>query len=323
MDTSSELFCTRNLGVNDFCSSPSKNNEIESNLRLHIKSPRSMNDINSSDTNSSYKNNFFEQQDFHIILKASNKFVTELFKNYSEYNCLCNFSIFEKTVDIYEYMSFLKSLNKKITLSDYFDCFNKVSVLSLDVPFIEKNGSVTYNFFNPTLSSMVLTVKKGRNERYSFNDNWSTKENIKKTCLPNNLIKYEFYESNPPYNRDVLNVKINNINKLIGKKGLTLDKIIKDKSYFCLLWTPCDTNKNNSSFLSYYSFDFKLLGSLILKNNDNKWFTTFSFNSNDYKDFKNDYLKNVNAIKNFIEKCNVKENNIRKNFFSHDYKVLI
>ena len=293
MDTSSELFCTRNLGVNDFCSSPSKNNEIESNLRLHIKSPRSMNDINSSDSNSSYKNNFFEQQDFHIILKESNKFVTELFKNYSEYNCLCNFSIFEKTVDIYEYMSFLKSLNKKITLSDYFDCFNKVSVLSLDVPFIEKNGSVTYNFFNPTLSSMVLTVKNG------------------------------FYESNPPYNRDVLNVKINNINKLIGKKGLTLDKIIKDKSYFCLLWTPCDTNKNNSSFLSYYSFDFKLLGSLILKNNDNKWFTTFSFNSNDYKDFKNDYLKNVNAIKNFIEKCNVKENNIRKNFFSHDYKVLI
>ena len=64
MDTSSELFCTRNLGVNDFCSSPSKNNEIESNLRLHIKSPRSMNDINSSDTNSSYKNNFLNNKIF-------------------------------------------------------------------------------------------------------------------------------------------------------------------------------------------------------------------------------------------------------------------
>ena len=52
-------------------------------------------------------------------------------------------------------MSFLKRFNKKITLSDYFDCFNKVSALSLDVPFIEENGSVTYKFSNPTLSSMV------------------------------------------------------------------------------------------------------------------------------------------------------------------------
>ena len=63
--------------------------------------------------------------------------------------------------------------------------------------------------------------------------------------MPNNLIQYEFYEFNPPYNRDVLNVKINNINNLIGKKRLNLDKIIKDKSYFGLLWTPCDISKNN------------------------------------------------------------------------------
>jgi hypothetical protein len=327
MDTLATLDCNPNIGVNDLCSSPNKNSDIEKNLRLLIKSPGSLKEINSSDTNSSYKNNVFEQKDFnsHIILKTSNKFVTELFKNYSEYNCLCNYSIFEKTVDIYEYMSFLKSLNKKITLSDYFDCFNKVSVLSLDVPFIEKNGSVTYNFFNPTLSSMVLMVKKGRNERYSFNDNWSTKENIKKTCLPNNLIKYEFYESNPPYNRDVLNVKINNINKLIGKKGLTLDKIIKDKSYFCLLWTPCDTNKNNSSFLSYYSFDFKLIGILIIKRNDCKWFTSFSNNIKAIKDFKTDYLNNINKVENFIKNCNQNngDSNFERKFFSQDYKRYI
>ena len=148
-----------------------------------------------------------------------------------------------KNVDIYKYMSFLKSFNKKITLSDYFVCFNKVSTLSLDFPFIEENGSVIYNFSNPTLSSMVLTAKKGRNERYNFNDNRATKENLKITFLPNNLIQYEFYEFNPPYNRDVLNVKINNINNLIGKKRLNLDKIIKDKSYFYLLWTPCDKAK--------------------------------------------------------------------------------
>jgi len=318
MDTAIQLDYARNQEINDLCSLPDKNNDSEKithNLRLSINSPGSVNDINSLDA--------LEHQNFHVILKTSNKFVIELFKNYSNDNCLSNYSIFEKTVDIYEYKILLKKINKKITLSDYFDCFNKVSILSLDVPFIEQDGSITYNFFNPTLSSMVLTVKKGRNEKDNFYDNTMTKDNFKITKLPNNLIKYEFYESNPPYNRDVLDVKINDINKLIGKKRLNLDKIIKDKSYFCLLWTPGDTNKNNSSFLSYYSFDFKLLGNLILKKNENKWLTAFSFNSNDYKDFKRDYLNNVNAIKNFVEKCNVNDGNIRKNFLSYDFKIFV
>ena len=318
MDTTTHLDYARNQEINDLCSSPTKNNDSEkiaNTLRLFIKSPGSVNDMNSLDA--------LEQQDSHVILKETNKFIIELFKNYSKDNYLCNYSIFEKTVDIYEYKNFLKKINKKITLSDYFDCFNKVSILSLDVPFIEQDGSITYNFFNPTLSSMVLTIKKGRNEKDNFYNNTMTKENFKITYLPNNLIKYEFYESNPPYNRDVLDVKINDINKLIGKKRLNLDKIIKDQSYFCLLWTPGDTNKNNSSFLSYYSFDFKLLGSLILKKNENKWLKAFSFNSNDYKDFKRDYLNNVNAIKNFVEKCNVNDGNIRKNFLSYDFKLFV
>ena len=76
-------------------------------------------------------------------------------------------------------------------------------------------------------------------------------------------------------------------------------------------------------FYHNYSFDFKLLGSVILKKNENKWLTAFSFNSSIYKDFKKDYLNKVNAIKNFLEKCNVKDSNIRKNFYSHDYKVYI
>jgi hypothetical protein len=75
-------------------------------------------------------------------------------------------------------MNSLKSLNKKITLSDYFDCFNKASILYLDTPFIEKNGSATNNFCNPKLSSIVLVVKKGKNEREIFNKNWA-QENFK------------------------------------------------------------------------------------------------------------------------------------------------
>jgi hypothetical protein len=287
-----------------------------------MKSSWSINDISSSETNISYKNNVFEQQDYHIILKSSNEFANEIFKNFSEDNCLCNYLIFQKSIDIYKYMNSLKCLNKKITLSDYFECFNKASILSLEVPFIEKNGSVTNNFFNPTLSSMVLIVKKGKNEREILKNNWA-QENFKITSLPNSLIKYEFYESNPPYNRDILDTKMNNIYKSIGLKKLSLDKVIKDKSYFCLLWSPGDTNKNNSSFLSYYSFDFKLLGSLILKNNDNSWFTSFSYNPNIYKDFKKDYLYKANMIKHFIENYDVKERHIKSNLLSFDYKIFL
>jgi hypothetical protein len=325
MDNAIKNDCNRNQGINEICYFRAKSNElgkIINNLKYFMKSSWSINDISSSETNISYKNNVFEQQDYHIILKSSNEFANELFKKYSEDNCLSNYLIFEKSVDIYEYINSLKSINKKLTLADYFDCFNTASVLSLDVPFIEKNGAVTNNFFNPTLSSIVLVVKKGKNERKSFYNNWA-QENFKITSLPNNLIKYEFYESNPPYNRDILGIKMNNIYKSIGLKKLSLDKIIKDKSYFCLLWSPGDTNKNNSSFLSYYSFEFKLLGSLILKNNDNKWFTSFSYNPNIYKDFKKDYLYNVNKIKNFLENYDVKDGNINKNLLSFDYKIFL
>ena len=162
MDTLTKSDLIRSQEFSDLWPFPSKNNESENltnNSRLHLKSQESMNDLNYFEINISNKNNAFGQEDFHIILKISNEFVIELLKNYSIDNCLCNYSIFEKTVDIYEYMNFLKNIQKKITLSDYFDCFNKISILSLDVPFIEENGSVTYNFFNPTLSSMVLTVK--------------------------------------------------------------------------------------------------------------------------------------------------------------------
>ena len=325
MDNTIKYDYNRNLEINDLYSFPTKNNELGkkiNNLKFFMKSSWSINDISSSETNISNKNIVFEQQDNHIILKSSNEFANELFKKYSEDNCLCNYLIFEKSVDIYEYMKSLKSLNKKITLADYFDCFNTASVLCLDIPFIEKNGTVTNNFFNPTLSSMVLVVKKGKNKRERFYNNWA-QENFKITSLPNSLIKYEFYESNPPYNRDILDVKMNNIYKSIGLKKLSLDNVIKDKSYFCLLWSPGDTSKNNSSFLSYYSFDFKLLGSLILKNNDNKWFTSFSYNSNIYKDFKKDYLYKANMIKNFIENYDIKDGNNKKNLFSFDYKIFL
>ena len=66
-----------------------------------------------------------------------------------------------------------------------------------------------------------------------------------------------------------------------------IDDIIKEKSYFSILWTPADTYKIKTSFLSYYTFDFKLVGTLAIKVDDYAWFTIFSNDPNNYKDFKN------------------------------------
>ena len=51
MDTTSKMDCALNLGVNDLCSFPNKNNEAEKNLRLLIKSSGRVNDLNSFDIN--------------------------------------------------------------------------------------------------------------------------------------------------------------------------------------------------------------------------------------------------------------------------------
>jgi len=129
------------------------------------------------------------------------------------------------------------------------------------------------------------------------------KDNFTLYSLPKGYVKVEFNEINPPYNRDIIDSKIKIIHEIIGKKRITLDKIDKDKSYFCVLWTPADTYKLNTSFLSYYSFNFELIGILIIKRNDYKWFTSFSNNIKSNKDFKKGYLNNVIKVERFLKKC--------------------
>ena len=276
------------------------------------------NDISTTATDLSFKNNIVnicepKNSEYHIFLKNSDIFINELFKIYGEENCLCNYLLFEKNININ--MNLDQKVNK-VTLSDYFDCFNKAGFLCINIPFLDKNGKISQNVFNATLSSMVLIIKSNK----IIDDN-IYKKYIKKNfyaySLPNNLIKIEFDETNPPYYRDTLDSKIKIIHKIIGKKRLALDDVIKDKSYFCILWTPADTYKINSSFLSFYSFDYKLIGNLILKQNDKLWFTSFNNKNNyNFKDFKKDYLNNTYNIEKFIKNFYQDE----KKIFSNDYK---
>lgn len=283
-----------------------------------------VNDFSTAQSELSFKNNIFNEKDqskngeLNIILKTSNKFFKELFRIYNQDNSLCNFLLFEKSININ-----LKIETKvnKILLSDYFDSFNKASFLCLNIPFIEKDGKITYNAFNPTLSSITLVIKSYNKINEKIYKDYM-KNNFAIYLLPNELVKIEFNETKPPFYRDTLESKIKIIHKIIGKKRIALDDIIKDKSFFSILWSPVDTYKINSSFLSFYNFDFKLIGTLIIKRNDNMWFSAFTINNNNniiIKDFQKEYLINANNIENFI-KDNSFVNENKKLFFSNDYK---
>ena len=161
-------------------------------------------------------------------------------------------------------------------------------------------------------------IKKENINKYS-NDNFSVFN------LSKDLIKIKFDEKNPPYNRDIIQSKINTIHKILKKNKIPLTDIVKENSYFSILWTPADTYKIKSSFLSFYNFDFDLVGTLVIKLDDYSWFTTFCTDVNNYKYFKNEYLNKINIIENFIKKChNInEEDKLDQQLFSNDYKHFV
>ena len=310
--------------INLFSYSNNSFNAVYNNQKAYIGSTKASNDISSIDTDFSYKNiskNYEKSKnpENQIILKKPNEFVKELFKVFGENNSLCNFLLFEKNIDIN--INLEKKTVKKMTLFEYFDCFNEASFLCLNIPFLDKKGNISQNIFNPTLSSMSLILKNKKIREDKIDKNYLN-NNFTVNFISDDLIKIEFDETSPPYNRDIIESKINLIHKILGQKKILLDNVIKEKSYFSILWTPADTYKIKSSFLSFYSFDFKLIGTLIIKMDDYTWFTTFCNDNNNYKDFKKEYMNKINIVENFIKKCNnIKDgDNLENKLFSHDYK---
>ena len=317
------------LSFKSYSSSSFQNTLLNQNLFLNPT--RSSNEMNSTSADSySYQNSNppnYEKPKIkdNVIMVSSNEFISELFKNFSEKNSLCNFSLFVKNVDIE--MNLDEKVLKKITLKEYFESFIEGSFLCLNIPFLDKKGNLTYNIFNPTLSSMNLVIN---NKKFK-------ESNINKKYLENNFtiefinkgqIKIEFDETNPPYNREIIEKKIKVIHKLLGVKNILLDDIDKEKSFFSILWTPADTYKIKSSFLSMYTFDFKLVGTLIIKLDEANWFTIFSNNNSNYtgfKDYKSEYVNSVNEVENFMKKSKGinDEEKLDRKLFSHDYKRFI
>jgi hypothetical protein len=227
-----------------------------------------------------------------------------------------------KNVDIE--MNLSENNKKNITFNEYLESFIEGSFLCLNIPFLDKKGNLSYNIFNPTLTSMNLIINKNK-KKYKINK--KILENNFTIDIQKDSIKIEFDETNPPYNREIIEKKIKVIHKLLGVKDILLEDIDKEKSFFSILWTPADTYKIKSSFLSVYTFDFKLVGTLIIKCEESNWFTIFSNNSNyiGFKNYKSEYVNTVNEVENFMKKSKGinDEEKLDRKLFSQDYKRFI
>ena len=301
------------------------------NQNLYSNSSKPNNEMNSTSADSySYQNSNtinYEKpkiKDNIVILKKPSDFVSELFKAFGEQNSLCNFSLFVRNVDIE--MKIEEKVMKKITLFEYFESFIEGSFLCLNIPFLDKKGNISYNVFNPTLSSMNLIIQQKNIKKHKINQKFLA-DNFTMQFVNDDTLKIEFDETNPPYNRDIIEKKIKTIHKLLGTKNIFLENIDKEKSFFYILWTPADTYRIKSSFLSVYTFDFKLIGTLIIKLDEYSWFMIFSNDATftNFKDFKTEYINNVNDVENFMKKSKGinDDEKLDRKLFSQDYKRFI
>ena len=126
--------------------------KILNNGNINLNLSGITNENSTTDSDFSFKNNVSNITNAHpkdsekgIILKNKDKFINELFKAYSEENCICNYLLFQKNININ--INLNKKSGKNITLSDYFGLFNNSSFLGLKIPFLEKNGNIKYNTF--------------------------------------------------------------------------------------------------------------------------------------------------------------------------------
>ena len=313
--------------------SSSSNPNLYKNQNYVLNQFRLTNDkISTSADNYSYQN-FKLTYENQKILDASvqkNKFDTlnDFFKIFGEKNELSNFSIFQENIDIKKYFNLNKKIIEKITLNEYFQIFFEASCFGINIPFLDKNKNILYNVFNPTLSSMNLIINRDKIKNRKINNNKNNKiKNYVLTEINDNLIKLRFNEKFPYYNRDTIEKKIKDIHNIFGKRKILLKNIDKNKSYFSILWTPVNNHILNTSFLSIYTFDYKLIGTLIKNADESNLFMTFNADSNSIinKDYKKEYLNNITKIDLFIKKCNDIDEGEKLNseMFSQDYRYFI
>ena len=261
-----------------------------------------------------------------LFINMNEELLRKLFEQFEEDKCISNYTIAKNMLDINMNLDSNKEkMLLKTKLTDFFDIFHNPNKLWLNIPFIDSRGKLYMNCFSPTLSSMLLVIKKNKDIKTCL-------KNIKLKCKKyrgfsydtydqnKKLFKIEFEEIKPLHNREILYKKIGKLKKIIGDTKIRNKDIMIKNSYFSVLWSVKNELNIKSSFLAYYSFDFKLIGILIINPDYNQWMTAFSYKLTNYHDYKTDYEKNVANVKNMFKNLALdKDDQHCDNYFKYDY----
>ena len=261
-----------------------------------------------------------------LFINMNEELLRKLFEQFEEDKCISNYTIAKNMLDINMNLDSNKEkMLLKTKLTDFFDIFHNPNKLWLNIPFIDSRGKLYMNCFSPTLSSMLLVIKKNKEIKTCL-------KNIKLKCKKyrgfsydiydqnKKLFKIEFEEIKPLHNREILYKKIGKLKKIIGDTKIRNKDIMIKNSYFSVLWSVKNELNIKSSFLAYYSFDFKLVGILIINLDYNQWMTAFSYKLTNYHDYKTDYEKNVANVKNMFKNLAIdKDDQHCDNYFKYDY----
>jgi hypothetical protein len=258
-----------------------------------------------------------------LFINMNEELMRKLFEKYEQDKCISNYTIVKNMLDIN--MNFNTNDQKNFLntkLVDFFDLFHNANQLNLNIPYITKKGKLYINCFSPSLSSMILVIKTNKKVQREI------KKNIKKfrgftaeTQEKNkNIIKLEFEEIKPIYQRELLYKKISKIKRILGETNLRNKNVLIKNSYFSILWSVTNNLDVKSSFLAYYTFDFKLIGILIMNLNYNHWMTPFSYKLVNYHDYKIEYEKNVENVKKMLKDLPIdKDDDHCDKYFKYDY----
>ena len=281
-------------------------------------------DSHSITTENDFYNDIFIKRT--LFINMNEELIRKLFEKFEEDKCISNYTIAKNMLDINMNLDPNKEkLLLKTSLLDFFDIFKNANQLWLNIPFIDTKGNLHSNCFFPTLSSMILVIKKNKEIMKNL-------KHIKSKCKKyegfaydkydqnKKLFKIEFEEIKPVHKREILYNKIRKIKKIIGETKIKNKDVMIKNSYFSVLWTVKNDLNIKTSFLAYYSFDFKLIGILIINLDYNKWMTAFSYKLSNYHDYKTDYEKNIENVKNMFETIPIDLDDKRYyNYFKYDY----
>ena len=277
-----------------------------------------------SENKSQIEQNIFQKKT--LFINMNEELMRKLFEKYEQDKCISNYTIVKNMLEINMANIFKdEKWLLKTTLKDFLDIFNNANMLFLNIPFITLKSKLCINCLSPSLSSMHLVIKKNKEIKKEL-------KIIKMRCKKyrgfscetyeknKKLFKIEFEEIKPPHKRELLYKKVARIKKIFGDVKIKYKDILIKNSYFSILWSITNNSSIKSSFLAYYSFDFKLVGILIINLKYNHWLTPFSYDLKNYRDYKIDYDNNVETVKKMFQNLAIDQDDQHSdNYFKYDY----